>query len=47
MIETQTFSQWEKRRKEGKNPKVTKDHNAWYRLEKNQLKSKIWERPAV
>lgn len=47
MIEQQTFVQWEKRRVEGKKPKITTDHGEWYRLENNQLKSKIWEHPAV
>ena len=47
MIETQTFTQWEERRKGKKCPKVTKEHTAWYRLENNQIKKEIWERPAV
>ena len=47
MIEKQTFVQWEKRRKERKCPKVTKKHDAWYRIENSQLEYDIWERPAV
>ena len=47
MIENQTYMQWEKRRKNNQNPKVTKNHEAWFRLENNQLKSKIWEHPAA
>ncbi len=47
MIETQTFPQWEKRRINNEPPKVTKDHNAWYRLTDTELKFAKWEQPAI
>jgi hypothetical protein len=47
MIENQTFLQWEKRRTDRENPKVTKLHQEWYRLVNNQLTLKIWEQPVV
>jgi hypothetical protein len=46
MIEKETFSQWEERRARKKNPKVTKPHEAWWRLDNGQLKSDVWEQPA-
>jgi hypothetical protein len=45
MIENQTYNQWESRRIEKKNPKVTKEHEAWFRLENNTLKAQVWELP--
>lgn len=47
MIENKTFPQWEKRRKEKENPKVTKEHEAWYRLIDNKLQLNVWEHPGV
>ena len=47
MIEGKTYLQWEERRKENKPPKVTKLHDAWYRLQDNKLELRIWERPAA
>ncbi|MDR2684960.1 MAG: STAS-like domain-containing protein, partial [Prevotellaceae bacterium] len=47
MIENQTYKQWEERRKKSESPKVTSNHKEWYRLENNNLVSKIWEQPAV
>lgn len=47
MIESQTYPQWENRRKNGQQPKITAEHDAWYRLINNQLEYKIWEHPAV
>jgi hypothetical protein len=42
LIEKQTFKEWEQRRKENKQPKITKEHNSWYRLINNQIQEKIW-----
>ena len=47
MIENQTYQQWEERRIDNNNPKVTKSHDAWFRLVNNNIESKIWEQPAV
>lgn len=47
MIETKTYLQWEERRKNKQNPKVTETHPAWYRIVNNELKLDIWEHPAV
>jgi len=47
MILTQTFPQWEERRKNGKAPKVTANHGAWFRLVDKQLKQEIWENPVA
>lgn len=47
MIEKETFHQWESRRKDKQAPKVTKNHEAWYRLLDNQIKLEVWESPAV
>jgi hypothetical protein len=47
MIENQTYQQWEERRIGKNNPKVTKNHNAWFRLVNNNIESKTWEQPAV
>ena len=47
MIETQTYLQWEGRRKDKKNPKVTKEHSPWYRLINNELKLDTWEHPVA
>lgn len=43
MIEKQTYLQWEKRRKEKKNPVITKQHDKWYRLVDNKLELRVWE----
>ena len=47
MIENQTYIQWEDRRKNKQNPKVTKEHEEWFRMIDNKLECKIWEYPAV
>lgn len=47
MIEKETYPQWETRRKTRIVPKVTADHEAWYRLIDNILKLEKWEQPAV
>lgn len=42
LIEKQTFEEWEKRRKDNKPPKITKEHDAWFKLIDNQIQEKIW-----
>ncbi|WP_295117607.1 STAS-like domain-containing protein [uncultured Chitinophaga sp.] len=43
MIEEGTYLQWEERRKQGKAPKVTEQHPAWYRIANGELKLAVWE----
>ena len=47
MIETKTYLQWEERRKNKQNPKITEKHPAWYRIVNNESKLDVWEHPAV
>ncbi len=47
MIFEKTFLEWESRRKEKIKPVVTKIHEPWYRIEDNNIVSKIWEYPSV
>ncbi|MEO8148057.1 MAG: STAS-like domain-containing protein [Bacteroidia bacterium] len=47
MIENETYPQWEERRVNKKNPVVTRTHGAWFRLDKNEIKSGIWEHPVA
>ncbi|MBV6455090.1 MAG: STAS-like domain-containing protein [Bacteroidetes bacterium] len=47
MIEQETYPQWEERRKSKKNPKVTANHQAWFRLINNEIQSQVWEQPAA
>lgn len=47
MIEKQTFPQWETRRKDSEGPKVTENHDAWFRLINDQLKLDVWESVAA
>lgn len=42
MIESETFNQWEKRRKEDLAPKKTKLHDPWYRLNDGKLQEEVW-----
>lgn len=42
MIFNETLPEWEKRRKNRENAKVTQEHEAWYRLENGELKKDIW-----
>lgn len=42
MLTKDTYIEWEKRRKDGNNPKVTKDHTAWYRINNDNLELKVW-----
>ena len=47
MIEQETFLQWEERRKNNQNPKVTQQQGTWFRLVNNEIKSGIWEQYAA
>jgi|GEM_PF-316670 hypothetical protein len=44
MLYNYTFTEWDKRRKDRKEPKVTKEHDAWYRLVDTTIKKEIWTR---
>lgn len=45
-IKNDTFPQWEERRKKQIHPKVTMNHNAWWRFNNvGQLEEKVWELP--
>lgn len=43
MIETQTYPQWENRRVQNNGPKVTQEHDSWYRVVNNTIKKGVWE----
>jgi hypothetical protein len=47
MIQTKTFKQWEERRRNKQKPKVTKTHEAWYRIVDRELKCEIWETSSI
>ena len=47
MIEKETFPQWDERRLKNEAPKVTKNHDAWFRLVNGELINKVWEQPPV
>lgn len=43
MLYEETFQQWEGRRKNGPEPRITKQHNAWYRRnESGEIKLNVW-----
>lgn len=42
MIENETYPQWERRRLEGKEAKVTEKHSPWFRLVDNTLQRNVW-----
>lgn len=42
MIENSTYQEWEKRRNNDDPPRITADHNAWFRLEEGELKTNKW-----
>lgn len=42
LIKERTYPNWEERRKNGKEPTITRSHPAWYRLTKNGLEKKVW-----
>lgn len=43
MIENETYSEWEKRRKQGNPRKITEPHNDWYRLnDKGEIEQGQW-----
>ena len=42
MIETETFNEWEKRRINSENARITAEHKAWFRLVDGELKEANW-----
>lgn len=43
MIKEETIPEWEKRRNNCEQPKVTENHDQWFRLDNNgQLKEEVW-----
>ena len=42
MLVNDTFEEWEKRRKDSDAPKVTKEHEDWYRIDNNTMKKGKW-----
>ncbi len=47
MLKEETFKQWEERRRKNQQPKITKEHESWYRLINGSIKSDKWESLAV
>lgn len=45
-LKTKTYIDWEKRRKNRDNPKVSVIHEAWYRLINSEFQYNIWETPS-
>ncbi|WP_192820426.1 STAS-like domain-containing protein [Rufibacter sp. LB8] len=43
-IYNETFTAWEKRRKNNEAPRKTEDHDPWWRIVKHEPKLEIWER---
>jgi len=46
MLEGETFSEWEKRRKDQKAPKKTVPHEAWYKNDGSKTSSNVWILPS-
>ena len=44
MIKDETIPEWEKRRNNGDQAKVTEDHEKWFRLDNGELKEDVWIR---
>jgi hypothetical protein len=42
MIETETYEQWEQRRRENKSPRKTFLHDEWYKYVNNSFEKKRW-----
>lgn len=42
MLVNDTFEEWEKRRKDCDAPKITKEHEDWYRIDNNSMKKGKW-----
>lgn len=42
MIETETYVEWESRRKKSEGARVTADHGKWFRLIDGELAENIW-----
>lgn len=47
MLTEETYIQWEKRRVDGQEPKITQAHEAWYRMVNGELKCKKWNMPIL
>jgi hypothetical protein len=45
MITKETFKEWEERRRRNQLPKVTKQHDAWYRWDGNKIEPNVWLTP--
>lgn len=45
MIETETYVQWEERRKNKDKIVVTEIHSPWYRIVSGEIKFEVWEMP--
>lgn len=43
MIEEQSYGEWEERRVTNNAPKITSDHDPWYRLINNKLELDVWK----
>lgn len=44
MLKNETIPEWEKRRLSGEKPKITEEHDKWFRLDNGKLKEDIWIR---
>ena len=42
MITNETIPEWEKRRQDGLEPRLTGSHEKWYRIVDGELKEEIW-----
>lgn len=45
MLLERTFPEWEERRLNKNQPKVTRSHDKWFRLVEGELISNVWETP--
>lgn len=41
-IKTKTYPRWEERRINNEEPRITKSHEAWYRLANGKAEKKVW-----
>jgi hypothetical protein len=46
MLNEETFPQWEKRRQQDTEPKVTQKHEDWYKYINGELKKDVWLNPS-
>lgn len=42
LLENKTYPEWEKRRQTGKQAKITKYHEPWYRLVNGHIEKRVW-----